>query len=242
MMPGLLDLPAPLLQWLDDRLTTILPAPLAVALWGAVAAVLSLELYRVTSPQKKIDRIRHDARTAQQQLADYDGEFEGAAPLIRRMLALSFKRVMIVVPATLVAALPIVVLLAWLSNSYGHRFPNPGEDVAVDVPPPLEGRWLSGAEAAPARVQALEPDGRLILDFSVSDPVPVLHKRVWWNWLIGNPAGYLPDDVPFDAMTLEVPRNELLHVGPSWLRGWEAVFLPVLFVTALAYKSARRIA
>ena len=242
MMPGLLDLPAPLLQWLDDRLTMILPAALAVALWGAVAAVLSLELYRVTSPQKKIDRVRYEARAAQRELASYDGEFEGASPLIRRMLSLSLKRVLIVIPATLIAALPIVVLLAWLSNSYGHRFPAAGEAVSVDVPPPLEGRWVAGGRTTPSRVQALEPDGRLVLDFSVSEPVPVLHKRVWWNWLIGNPAGYLPDDVPFDAMTLHVPRNEVLSIGPSWLRGWEAIFLPVLFITALAYKSARRIA
>lgn len=241
-MPGLLDLPAPVFEWLDDRLTRMLPAPLAVALWGVIAAVASLELYRVLSPQRRIDQLRRDARRAQERLSAYDGEFEGAAPLIRRMLGLSLKRVAIVLPATLVAALPVIVLLVWLSNSYGYRFPGPGEPVPVEVAPPREARWVDATSGSASRVQAFEPDGRLVLDLPVPAAVPVLHKHTWWNWLIGNPAGYLPDDAPFDALVLAMPRHELLTVGPSWLRGWEAVFLPVLLVAALAYKSARRIA
>lgn len=242
MTPGLLDLPAPVFEWLNDRLVAILPAPFAVALWAAVAAVGSLELYRVLSPQAKIDRLRRDARLAQEKLSAYDGEFEGAAPLMRRMLGLSLKRVAIVVPATLVAALPVIVILVWLSNSYGYRFPADGRSVGVEVEPPREARWISAASGSASRVQAFEPDGRLVLDLPVPAAVPVLHKRAWWNWLIGNPAGYLPEDTPFDALELRMPRHELLTAGPSWIRGWEAVFLPVLFVTALAYKSARRIA
>ena len=54
MTAGLFDLPAPLLEWLDDRLTVIVPPAVSVAIWAAVAAVLSLELYRLVSPQAKI--------------------------------------------------------------------------------------------------------------------------------------------------------------------------------------------
>lgn len=241
MMPGLFDLPAPLLEWLDDRLTAIVPPAVSVAIWAALGAVLSLELYRLVSPQARIDRLRVDARAAQQELSTYDGEFGGAAPLIRRALALSLKRVAIVLPATLFAALPIVVLLVWLSNSYGHRFPVAGETVTVDAPPPFEARWLAGIAGRPSRVQARDPAGEVVLDFPMTYPVPVLHKRQWWNWLIANPAGYLPDDFLLDEVTLDLPRPELLPAGPSWSRGWEAVFLPVLFLVALAYKSARRI-
>lgn len=241
MTPGLFDLPAPLLEWLDGRLTAIVPPAVSVAMWAAVAAVLSLELYRLVSPQARIDRLRLDARAAQRELATYDGEFEGAAPLIRRSLGLSLKRVAIILPATVLAALPVVVLLVWMSNSYGHRFPGAGEAVTVDVPPPFEARWLAGTDNQPSRVQARQAGGRLILDLPMTFPVPVLHKHQWWNWLIANPAGYLPDDFPLDQVRLDLPRPELLSAGPSWSRGWEAVFLPVLFLVALAYKSARRI-
>jgi hypothetical protein len=44
-----------------------------------------------------------------------------------------------------------------------------------------------------------------------------------------------------DEVRIGLPRLEVLPAGPSWIRGWEAVFLPVLFLVALAYKSARRI-
>lgn len=241
MTAGLFDLPAPLLQWLDDRLTLIVPAGISVAVWAAVGAVVCLELYRIASPQRKIDKVKQDARAAQRTLASYDGEFDGAWPLIKRMLGLSLKRVGIVVPATLVAALPVIILLVWLSNSYGHRFPAAGESVTVDVVPPLEGRWVSEGAQGGGRVQALEDDGRVVLDYPLARAVPVLHKRQWWNWLIGNPAGYLPDDGPLSEVRMDLPRRELLSAGPGWVRGWEAVFLPVLFVVALAYKSARRI-
>jgi hypothetical protein len=56
-----------------------------------------------------------------------------------------------------------------------------------------------------------------------------------------NPAGYLPDDAPVDEVRIDLPRRELHGFGPSWMRGWEAIFLPVLFVAALAYKIVRRI-
>ena len=241
MTPGLFDLPAPLFQWLDDRLTVIVPPAVSVALWAAIAAVLSLELYRVVSPQAKIDKLRLDARAAQRKLSTYDGEFEGAAPLIRQALSLSLKRVAIVLPATVIAALPVVVLLVWLSNSYGHRFPGEGEDVTVDVRPPFDADWIAPAASQPSRVQAREGDGRVILDIPVAVPIPVLHKRQWWNWLIANPAGYLPDGGELDEVRVGFPRLEVLPAGPSWTRGWEAVFLPVLFLVALGYKSARRI-
>lgn len=241
MTQGLFDLPAPLLGWLDGRLTAVVPPSVSVAIWAAVAAVLSLELYRLVSPQTKIERLKLDAREAQRELGTYDGEFGGAAPLIRRTLALSLTRVAIVLPATLVAALPIVVLLVWLSNSYGHRFPGAGEAVTVDVPPPFEARWLDAVAGEPSRVQARAPGGGVILDFPMTFPVPILHKRQWWNWLIANPAGYLPEDLRLDEVRLDLPRRELLAAGPVWSRGWEPVFLPVLFLVALAYKSARRI-
>jgi hypothetical protein len=241
MTAGLFDLPAPLFEWLDDRLTAIVPPAVAVAIWAAVAAVLSLELYRLVSPQEKIDRLKTGARAAQRELSTYDGEFEGAAPLIRRVLALSLKRVAIVLPATLLGALPVVVLLVWLSNSYGHRFPAAGEAVTVDVPTPLQAHWIAPVASQPSRVQARERGGRVILDVPVASPVPVLHKRQWWNWLIANPAGYLPVDFQLDEVRIGLPRLEVLPAGPSWIRGWEAVFLPVLFLVALAYKSARRI-
>lgn len=241
MTLGLFDLPAPLLQWLDDRLTAFIPVPVAIAIWAVVGAVVCLEIYRIVSPQKRIGEIKQQAKAAQQKLSGYDGEFEGAWPLMKNMLGLSFKRVGIVIPATLAAAYPILVLIVWLSNSYGHHFPLPDEQVAVDVASPLKARWINSDDGEPPRVQALQPEGQTVLDMPLTASVPVIHKRVWWNWLIANPAGYLPADAPVDEIRIELREREFFAAGPGWLRGWEAIFIPVLFIAALAYKSARRI-
>lgn len=239
-MTPLFDLPAPLLQWIDDRLTDIVPAPVSIALWAVVGGIVCLELYRIASPQERIGRIKREAKAAQQQLSSYDGEMEGAWPLMKAMLGLSLKRVGIVIPATLLAAYPVVALLVWMSSAYGHVYPAPGETVAVDTAAPLEGRWVNGGGDAP-RIEARQPDGRVALNLPLAAPVPILHKRRWWNRLMENPAGYLPDDAPVDAVRIDLPRRELHRIGPAWMRGWEAIFLPVLFIAALTYKIARGI-
>lgn len=241
MTRGLFDLPAPLLQWIDDRLTLFIPVPVTVAIWAVLGAIVCLELYRVVSPQERISRLKQEASAAQRRLSAYDGELEGAWPLMKKTLGLSLRRVGVVIPATLAAAFPVLVLLAWLSNSYGHHFPAADEEVVVDTSHPLQARWIAAEDNAPPRVQAMQPDGRVALDVPMTAPIPVIHKRVWWNWLIGNPLGYLPADSPVDEIRAAMPRREILTAGPGWLRGWEAVFLPVLFIVALGYKSARRI-
>jgi hypothetical protein len=241
MTPGLFDLPAPLLQWIDDRVSNVFPAPVSIAAWAVLAGIVCLELYRVTSPQKRIGRIKQEAKAAQQELSSYDGEMDGAWPLMKSMLSLSLTRVGIVIPATLLAAYPVLALLVWMSSAYGHVFPARGQRVAVDVAAPLEGRWLQGDIGQPPRVQARQPDGRVILELPLAAAVPILHKRQWWNRLMENPAGYLPDDAPVDEVRIDLPRRELHAIGPSWMRGWEAIFLPVLFIAALTYKIVRRI-
>lgn len=240
MTAGLFDLPAPLLDWIDERLAAAFPPAVVIALWAVAAGIVCLELYRIVSPQERIDHLKQEGRAAQRELSSYDGELEGAWPLIRHMLGVSLKRVGIVLPATLIGAYPVLAVLVWMSNTYGYYFP--GDDsVAVDAPAPIEAEWLSGSPAQSPRVQARKPGGEVVLEIPVSAPVPVLHKREWWNWLIANPAGYLPPDAPVEQIGIELPRREIIPAGPSWLRGWEAVFLPVLFIAALAYKSARRI-
>ena len=240
MTLGLFDLPAPLLAWADERITSIIPAPFSIALWAVLGGVVCLELYRVISPQERITRIKRDARSAQEELAAYDGEMEGAWPLMKSMLGLSLKRVGIVVPATLVAAYPVIALLVWMSSAYGHVFPARGEQVEVDVAPPLKAQLLNSGAGVP-HIEASGPGGDVLLDLPMAAPVPVVHKRQWWNWLMENPAGYLPDDAPVDEIRVDLPERELFTIGPAWMRGWEAIFLPVLFVAALSYKITRHI-
>ena len=70
---------------------------------------------------------------------------------------------------------------------------------------------------------------------------PVVHKHQWWNVLIGNPAGYLDDGQPVEAVFLELPRQAYLPFGPHWTRGWEFLFIGLLFSFSSAIKIVFRI-
>jgi hypothetical protein len=64
-----------------------------------------------------------------------------------------------------------------------------------------------------------------------------VHRRLpVLNLLIGNPAGYLPDSAPLEAVHLALPAQELLPWGPSWLRGWLVVYFATLLLASLFWK------
>jgi hypothetical protein len=220
-----------------------LPAGLRLAIWAALGAVVSLELYRLAAPQHRIRDLQLALRQAQERVARFDGEFAEGWPLIRGMLALALKRVWLVLPGTLIASVPLLVLILWLAVAYGAFYPPAGSEVGVRAPGSLIGRWIE-ADAGTGRrqVEVLTPQGDLVTRTEVAAPVSVIAKRRWWNAILGNPAGYLPEDSPVDWVEIELPRQQFLSAGPWWLRGWEAIFLPSLVLIALGYKTLRRIA
>jgi len=237
---GLLDFPAPLFAWIDRAAASVMPPALVLLVWAALGAAISMELYRLLSPEMRVARLKSDLRSAQLELARYDGPFEGAWPLIRRMLRLAFTRVGTVLPASLGASLPLLVLIVWLDGAYARMFPPIGSDVAVmTIPSDLSGRLE--ANQMPPRLVVTDNNGMTVADVPVQAPIPVLHKWRWWNALIGNPAGYLDPQVPIERVDVELPRQQVIQVGPDWARRWEAVFFPVLVILAFGLKIARRI-
>lgn len=238
---GLLDLPAPLFAALD-RLAAELPPLARLALWAALGGWLSIELYRLLSPQARIAAAADALRAAHRDLDAYDGAFAGARPLMTRLLATAGRRLLLVAPAAIAASLPVLAMIVWLDTAYGRRFPAAGEPVTVRVSPAgYQARWEDEGAAGGA-VVVTAAAGREVLQTPVPVPVTVVHKRRWWNLLIGNPAGYLPPDAPVEAIEVDMPSRDVTGTGPSWLRGWEAPFLAVMLVTALLAKTVRRVA
>ena len=87
----------------------------------------------------------------------------------------------------------------------------------------------------------LDGAGNVVERVPLSAPVPTIHKRQWWNALVGNPIGYLPDTSRLEWIELALPQKEYLTVGPAWLRAWYVVFLGALLAVSLAIKVAARI-
>lgn len=129
-----MDLLWRLLSWIDGELLSFLAPPARLVVWAALAALGSMELYRLLSPQDRIRRVESDLRLTRAELDAHDGSFGEGWSIARDMLRLSLRRVLMVVPATVMASLPLLLLVVWLSGMYR------GEQL-LTFGPSWVGRW-----------------------------------------------------------------------------------------------------
>jgi hypothetical protein len=243
---GLFDLPAPVFAWLDDRAGSVVPPALRLVLWGVLAGMISLVLYRQLSAQERIRRGRLEIEQARRRLDAHDGDWDEAKPLLRKLLHSAFAQVGRVGWPSVVAGLPLLSLLAWLGSSYGYTFPEPGAQPAIRLEPAgLQSQWVADDCATAAlgcpRIVIRRGDSP-VAEISLAAAVPVVHKRRWWNALLGNPAGYLPRESVVDWIRIDLPPREYLSLGPRWSRAWWFPFFVSLTCASLLLKRWWRIA
>jgi hypothetical protein len=243
---GVLDVPAPLFAQLDGLLGQFAPPTARLAIWGLISALVSMGVYWLLSPQQKIAEVKAKALAARRDLDSYEGDFAGAWPRMREMLGLSLKQVGIVTGPAIVASLPVLCLLVWMSIAYGYHYPSPKSEVGVRIyPEQLEAKWTvvygthqpKGPSDAP-RIEVRDRRGEVMETIPLPQPVTTVHKRQWWNTLVGNPAGYLPENGAIDRVEVNLPQQELLPFGPSWMRSWEFLYFTVLVLGSIAIKIA----
>jgi hypothetical protein len=247
---GLLNLAYPLFDALD-RLIGFLPDAARLALWGALSGGAAMALYRRLSAQQRIKALQAEARGLRQRMMQTDDARE-AARLAGANLRLSMRTLGTVTGPAMLSGLPVILVLAWISASFATSAPAPGSSVALTSEPPSVP--VTGAPPAAGGGPALAwpgPDGAITLAdptgtiyaAPAADPPPwVLHKKRWWNLLLGNPAGYLADSAAADAVYLAVPDREVLGVGPGWMRGWAFTYLVSLLIVSLLIKVTFKIA
>ena len=251
---GFFDLLNPAFDLVDAGMASLLSPGWRLALWALAGAALTMGLYRLTSNQERMGQTRTEIRAAQRELSTFDGELDEMMPLIRRTIGLSLHQLRLSLGPALIASLPLIFLLAWVSNRFSTELPRPGTSTPVTLMEPAAGLSWNSPDAISTDNGWLVPwpeAGRtLTLAGSGGDPVltlplnaasPVVHQRQWWNVLIGNPAGYLPDDAPVDSIHIDLPQREYLPFGPTWARGAIAVFIAWLFLFSLTIKLAFRI-
>ena len=241
MTMGLFDLPAPLFRAVETLLQPLPPAA-RLLLWALAAAGLSMWLYKLLSPQKRLAASEAEALAARRELNAFDGEMDEAWPMIARMFRAAGSRLWLALPPALAASLPIIALIVWLSNDYGYRFPPENAHAPAQAAPEGFHAAIIGNGAADRRVVVREPEGVVVSDVPMKAPVPVIEKYRWWNWFIANPAGYLPDGVPVERVEVRLPAFEVVPFGPSWMRGWEALFFALFLAFSLIIKKVGKIA
>lgn len=249
---GVFDVASPIFAWVDGLMSGWLPDTIRLVLWAVVAGVASMALYRVTSNQARLTAIKAEMATLRQEIAAFDGPFSGMWKLVGRNLRLALRQLWVTFVPAVIASLPVIFLLVWVSNSFDATMPAPGEPVEVEafardgaMLPALhwrgdarvtgEGKWTVAWPDAGRHLELVDADDEVMLTLPPAAPVGVVHQRRWWNTLLGNPAGYLPPG-PVDAVEIDLPRREYLPFGPGWLRGWIPLFFAVVIAVSLLLK------
>ncbi len=256
MTTALLDWPAPLWSAMDSALQTLmLPGGLRIVIYGALSGWLCMALYRRYSRQSELAALGEQTAALRRELAGYDGPFDGLMQRVRQLLRLSGRHLRLSFVPALLAGLPLLWVMPWLSNQFGAQWPQPGmlielrpEGMSV-APERLQwassavrwdaerGAWTVAWPAADAGPIPLQHGDRTLFSLPMSAPSGVVHIREpLLNRLIGNPAGYLPDDAPLSALHISLPEQAFLPFGPDWLRGWLTLYLGAVFAVSLWLK------
>lgn len=235
---GLLDLPAPFFDFVDRSLLGALPPLARLILWAIAGAAVSLTLYRWLSPQRRIAAAKAAALDARRRLNAHDGDLDSALPLMRQSMKAALRHVGLVFPGALIASLPVLALLVWLDGAYGYQLPQGTQTPTVSVEPaPYSGQWQRDGS-----IEVRDQSGAEVAHLTLAEPITQIGKRQWWNTIIGNPAGYLPEQGPIDSVMIALPERQYLPVGPDWLRSWMTVALTALVIASLLIMRIARIA
>ena len=247
---GLFDLPAPLLAAADQTLSHVVPAGLRLILWGLLCGWLTMLVYRRLSHQEAIAELKARQKKQQEEITRFDGDFNELMPMIRGTFSLGFRQLGLSIGPALLATVPILFIVAWVATAFVYDAPTAGDSITVSAQPEQTGlNWTDNAKATSndagwiiqwppedQSVALIRNGGEQLLNLSANELHGVIHKRHWWNWLIANPAGYLPKDVAADIVRIDLPTRKYLSFGPEWMRGSLFVFFSVFLAASIAFK------
>lgn len=256
---GLFDLPAPIFGAIDGVLALAFTAVLRLLSWGILAGWISMLAYRRLSNQEKITELKTQQKKQQKGIAEFDGEFAELMPLIGHTLALGFTQLRYALGPALLATVPVLFIVIWVAGQFGHETPAAGSEVFFSTEPESSDiYWSSASENKfaepritadgwvinwPAEGQSLSmKDGQqTLLVLPLEHNIPIIHKKRWWNLLMANPLGYLPENGKTDVIHIMLPETVFIETGPDWMRGWMFIFFISLLLSSIGFKLLLRI-
>lgn len=250
---SLVELPFPLLDAIDAALAIVLPVALRLVLWGGLAGAAAMALYAAVSDQAGIKAQKAAIAGLQGRLRAAQDDFALTMQLSRANLAASMRLLGKVTLPAVLTSLPPIFILVWVAETFASAVPAPGTALAVAFTPAAaavstlpEAAWGGARERVtwPAAGELAVADGQGPVWSIAADarrPPVVVHAPSWWNWLYGNPAGYLRPGSALEEIRFAQAPLDVLGFGPGWLRGWEGVFFASLVTASLTLKRLARI-
>ena len=204
---GLFDLPAPILSWLDNLLSGVLPDLLRLIIWSVIAVALGFFLYQrlaVTSAIK----------------ADNASKSHAILPLVISVLPIIYMATWLnntyeyeqPIPGAPVKMEMISTVSAVTAGK--KTPPKPRTDKFEKAWPLPEGRLIFRDIA--------EPVGSSI---NASPAQPSVTKKNWRNAFFGNPVGYIPRDFAIQEIKFDVRPRKMISVNSYWVSNWKLWFI-----------------
>ncbi len=251
---GLLGLPFPFFAAVDGVAARIITPAGSIIFWSLLCSAAVMFLYRLCSPQAKLKEIKVRMREIQGAMMQDPDDLSAVLKLSGENIRIALQRVAFTCIPTCIAVIPLFSITAWINSVYAYETPRAGAEISCTVYPADAVLTVSAgagpAAAAPGTVVIPEGCGQLLVSAAGSagsaalalPPVSnhLAHKNLR-HWLLGNPAGYLPAGIAADAVEFGFERRQFLGFGPSWLRGWEALFLIGMSVFSIALKIVMKI-
>ncbi len=103
---------------IDVLLAQWLPPLVRALCWGAASGALSMAMYARISPQKKLLALKSAQQTTRQAMLAHDGDMKELLTLIRKDMATALRPIALAVPAFLLSALPVALLMYFLLPLY----------------------------------------------------------------------------------------------------------------------------
>ncbi len=254
---GFFDYPGIVFDEIYYWIQGYIPNGIIIVLMSFLAAYISMWVYARFSKQEILKELKPRQKQAQKNLAQYDGPFNGLMPLIKNNLKLSAKHMWLTFFPALLATIPLLFILPWLSNNFSVNFPTEGQEIKVEVhsytpyglnwisSQPIKklnhNQWLIKWPGEHKKIKLKDEYSEKILSLPLMGLSPILHKKQWWNKLIANPAQYLNDDSLVQELIINYPEQQYISFGPNWLRGWLPLFMIGIITFSLFFKWRWRI-
>lgn len=226
-----------------------MPLFLRVCIWGIVAGLIAIMLYKVTSNQAKITTLKKDIKTILNQLLKEDNDESEFFSLTMKNLKYSFKLVVFSFIPAFLSTIPVIIIMLCVQTYHSYALPEGNGRILVTTTPEVESIKVEPAKIVKTTsknnikiVPSKETITITIKDEPVFEgnvfdpPVSIIEKYQWWNILIGNPAGYISNSAPIEAITFHFKRKKLFNSPTNWVNGWELTFFLSVFVSTLLAK------
>ena len=149
-----------------------------------------------------------------------------------------------------IATLPALFIITWVSNNFEYQVPETGSKVKFEIHSMVT-TDVGGLKSPPMpRVDKFEKawplrSGRLVFrdtgsstgaSLPASPAVRVVEKKNWRNALFGNPVGYIPKDFAIEKMMFDVQPRRMISSASYWISNWKLWFVLAMTLSWFGFR------